>query len=77
MKALTPSLCLAVLPLLVACADGTQPPSTATASAAAQPGSEAEWVHELLSAKVAGSLYRSGAFFPHPPATADAGPAWR
>jgi len=72
-------LVLAVAPLVGACADEAHrpPPGRATnealprAARTPQPGADADWVNVVVSAKVAGSLYRLGAFFPHAPARTD------
>jgi hypothetical protein len=73
-------LSLATMPLLGACAGEarralagpaqvkSQPPGVKVA----QPAHDTAWTDAVASAKVAGSLYRIGAFFPHAPAAADA-----
>lgn len=66
---------LAAVPLLGACADEAHPVLSGPATGDAQPraaganqtGADADWVNAVVSAKVAGSLYRIGAFFPHAP----------
>jgi hypothetical protein len=76
MKALL-ILSLATMPPLGACTGeglnaltGTKPQPLA--ASAAQSAHDTAWADAVASAKVAGSLYRIGAFFPHAPAAADA-----
>lgn len=71
-------LSLAIVPLLGACANAAQHVLAAPvqvkpqprAAEVAQPGQDPAWADAVASAKLAGSLYRSGAFFPHAPAPA-------
>ncbi len=67
---------LSALPFLVACtnqgvhslAAHASPKALPTAVQTTQPGTQAEWMNALVSAKASGALYRAGAFFPHAPA---------
>jgi hypothetical protein len=71
-------LSLAAAPLFGACADEADLPPTALAVGKAhpaaartvQPDQHTEWVNAVVAAKLSGSLYRIGAFFPHAPAAA-------
>jgi hypothetical protein len=76
-------LTLATTPLLGACsAEGLRAPAEPAldkrqpqVAEAAQPAQHATWALAVASAKVAGSLYRAGAFFPDVTAAADAAAA--
>jgi hypothetical protein len=61
-------LCLAAAPLLVACAGESRRASSGGAEAPARADgaaqADADWSTALVAAKVTGSLYRGGAFFP-------------
>ena len=73
-------LSLVALPLFGGCADEADLLPTARADAevrpavvrTALPDPDNEWVNAVVSAKVSGSLYRIGSFFPHNPAAAAA-----
>jgi hypothetical protein len=75
-----PILSLATMLLLSACAGEAQRGLVGPAqvqpqplsAAASQPGHDNAWANAVASAKVAGSLYRIGAFFPDVTAAAEA-----